>query len=116
MKDINLLSLLTVIVIQILGAYIHWIKLKKTKRAKGTFYDYMVADSPNHSAIALFTIVGGAWFSATNGTADLVNPYLLYNAFVDGVITVKELHIVSAAVGALTTGYAIDSLVNKGAA
>jgi len=114
MKDINLLSLATVILLQIFGSFFHWWRMRSQKRVRGTFFDYLFSDSPSSTTAMFFVIVTGAWFSATTGTADLINPMMVYNALKDGVLSAKDIHIINALIGAITTGYAADSLLNKG--
>ena len=111
MTNISLLSILTVVVSQFLGVFYHWWRMKKKKRVKGSFIDYLFAESPSSTTAVFFVIITGAWFSATTGTADLINPQMIFDAFNDDSLTAADIHAVNALVGAITTGYAADSIL-----
>lgn len=111
MQEINIFSFLAVLSLQSVGVFAHWYKMKRNKRAMGTFYDYMISDYPGRSAATVFVLIGAAWLSVTSGAADLINPELVFTMLSKGILHVASVNgMVSAAVA----GYTLDSVVNKG--
>lgn len=112
MTEINLLSFLAVFAIQLVGASAHWLKMKRTKRVRGTWLAYLFLDDRDKSAATFIMLIGTSWFAASSGTGDLLNPELLWSYLQNG-----SLHItsVNAIFGALTVGYTFDSITNRGA-
>lgn len=111
MKEISLYSFLAVVVFQYIGAYAHFRKLKYSKRVRGSYFNYLFADSRNKSAATGVLMLGSAWFSCTAGTADLINPQLVWAFLEAGVLHVPSI---SAALTAIAFGFAFDSGANKG--
>lgn len=111
MTGIRIDSFLMVLAMAYLGAFVHWYKMKRATRVLGTFFDYLVADYPGRSVATGFAIVAAAWLSATSGTADLINPQLLWESLVAGVLNIQS---VNGIVAAIAVGYALDSGINKG--
>jgi len=111
MTDIRIDSFLMVLAMAYLGAFAHWFKMKRAKRVMGTFFDYLIADYPGRSVATGFAIVAAAWLSATSGTADLINPQLLWASLVAGVLNIQSVNGVMVAIA---VGYALDSGINKG--
>ena len=110
MTEINLWSFLSVVTLQLVGAYVHWRKMRKTKRVTGNFYDYIIADSPGHSVATGLAILSAAWLSTSSGAGDLINPELMVAMLSKGILHVPSINGVIAA---LTAGYALDSVLNK---
>lgn len=112
MEDLNLWSFVTVFVLQCIGAYLHWRFMVKQGRVNGTFFkDYLFADYPGRSVATIGLLLGASWAMAAAGAADNLNPELIWTMLLQGKINVAG---VSAAIGAVGTGYAFDSRINKG--
>ena len=111
MNEVNVYSFLAVLFFQCVGVYVHWRKMKRGKRATGKFIDYMLADYPGRSVATFVVLLGSAWISASSGTADNINPEVLWALLVNA-----KLHgaSINGIIAALTAGYAIDSIANKG--
>lgn len=112
MTEISILSFLSFFVLSALGAYWHYRKMRKTGRHNGTLFDYLFADYPGKSAAVWMALLGSSWAMATTGTADFINPELVWATLLAG-----KLHVPSIGVAALAvqSGYAFDSMLNKGA-
>jgi len=113
MESISIESFASFLVLSIFGAYWHYRKVCKTGRHYGSLWDYLVADHPGRSGAVGIALVGSAWVTATTGTADFINPQLLWELLKHG-----ELHVPSITVAylAVQSGYAFDSTINKGSA
>lgn len=111
MTGIRIDSFLMVLVMAYLGAFAHWYKMKRATRVLGSFFDYLIADYPGRSMATGLAIVAAAWLSATSGTADLINPQLLWESLIAGVLNIQS---VNGIVAAIAVGYALDSGINKG--
>jgi hypothetical protein len=111
MSEINIWSFLSVVLFQLVGAYFHWRKMHKAKRVTGTFWDYLVADSPGHSVATGLAILSAAWLSTSSGAGDLINPELVVTMLANGILHVPSVNGIVAAIAA---GYMFDSMINKG--
>lgn len=111
MIELSLYSFLSVVWFQMIGAWAHFKKMKQNKRVRGTYFDYLVSDSPNKSAATGILMLGSAWFSITAGNGDLLNPILLWEFLTKGILHVPSIN---AVLTAIMTGYTFDSVMNKG--
>lgn len=111
MTEVNLWSLLSVFLFQLVGALAHFRKMKKTKRVRGGYLDYVFADTPSRSAALFILLLGSSWIACTSGKADNLNPELLW-----ALITHAKLHVpsIDALVSAVIYGFAFNSMVDKG--
>jgi hypothetical protein len=108
---INLLIAAIVMVAGLAGAWFHFLEEKKTGRVTGSFFNYMVLDSPGQSGstLAAFVTAMGALYWA--GTFEQVRMDAFVEALKAGVLYSP---MVSAIVVSFTTGYACDSKLNHG--
>lgn len=111
MESISIASFAAFLVMSTLGAYWHFRKVRKTKRHMGTLWDYLVADHPGRSGTVGLALLGTSWTAATTGTADFINPQLVWT-----MLALGKLHgpSITVAVMAFGTGYLFDSQINKG--
>lgn len=111
MESISITSFLAFLVISTAGAYWHYRKVRKTKRHTGTLWDYLVADHPARSGTVGLALIGTSWAAATTGTADFINPELVWAMLMLGKLHGPSINI---AVMAFGTGYLFDSQINRG--
>ena len=111
METISIASFASFLALSVAGAYWHYRKVCRTGRHYGSLWDYLFADYPGRSGTVGIMLVGSAWLTATSGTADFINPLLVWELVRHG-----ELHVPSIAVAylAVQSGYAFDSSINKG--
>lgn len=106
--------MLVVFLLQFLGLYEHWRLMRKEKRIKGKFINYIFSQYPGRSASVFLILVGTAWLSALSGAANYLNPLLLFTVIENGEI---HIELATAITGAVITsfgvGYAVDSRFNK---
>ena len=111
MKDVNMLSLAMVFILQCLGAFEHWRFMRTNGRIGGNFFSYMVSAYPGKSATTYLVLGVSAWASVEAGIGDNVNPELLIALISTGHVPMASF----VAIGlSLVTGYGIDSRFNKG--
>ena len=110
MTEINLWSFIAVLAVSYLGAYAHWRKMKKQGRVAGTFWDYLAADNPAHSAGTGVAILGTTWLNVTSGLGDNLNPELVV-----ALLAAGKLHVptIAALATSFLSGYGLDSQFNK---
>ena len=110
MNEINLYSFLAVLAVSYLGAYAHWRKMKRQGRVRGSFWDYLVADSPVHSMGTGAAILGATWLNVTSGLGDNLNPELVWSLLASG-----KLHVptIAALATSFLSGYGLDSQFNR---
>jgi len=110
MTEINLYTFISVLSVSYLGAYAHWRKMKRQGRVAGSFWDYLVADSPAHSMGTGAAILGATWLQVTSGLGDNLNPELVLALLVAG-----KLHVptIAALATSFLSGYGLDSQFNK---
>ena len=111
METISIASFASFLAFSVAGAYWHYRKMCSTGRHYGSLWDYLFSDYPGRSGTVGIMLLGSAWLTATAGTADFINPQLVWELFRHG-----ELHVPSIAVAylAVQSGYAFDSSINKG--
>lgn len=108
--SINLYSFAFVLALMLLGAAIHWIKLRRSGRTTSTLLSYILTDNPGASAKAGGSIFVVAVAAAGTGVSDWIDPVMLWTV-------VRETHTMPSicffGIGAaLAGGYALDSGVN----
>lgn len=92
----HLHELAAFIAVGIVGAFAHWFKKWLLDEITGSLVDYLFRDHPKNTGLAMFTLVGlacAAWLAGQLDTLD-----------------VRALIAL-----AFTTGFTVDSAVNKGA-
>ena len=111
METISIASFASFLAFSVAGAYWHYRKMCSTGRHYGSLWDYLFSDYPGRSGTVGIMLLGSAWLTATAGTADFINPQLVWELLRHG-----ELHVPSIAVAylAVQSGYAFDSSINKG--
>ncbi|MFA6903337.1 MAG: hypothetical protein WC236_09665 [Gallionellaceae bacterium] len=109
-NSINLYAFAFVLVLMLLGATIHWIKLRRSKRTNATLLEYIFTDNPMASAKAGGSIFVIAAMAAGTGVSDWIDPVLLWE-IVSATHTMPSICFfgIGAAVAA---GYAMDSGFN----
>ena len=109
--EISIASFLAFLLLSIIGAYWHYRKVCKAGRHMGSLWDYLVSDYPGRSISVGVALIGTSWITATSGTADFINPELVW-----ATLTAGKLHIPSITVAylAIQSGYTWDSQINKG--
>ena len=111
MSDVNITSLVSVFLFQLFGVWYHWHVMCKQNRVSGSFWSYIVADYPGKSVATLFVVAGSAYLQCVSGQADNINPQLLWSTLSQGVLGAAPI---GAIVTSVTSGYALDSVINKG--
>jgi hypothetical protein len=111
MESISIASFIAFLIMSTLGAYWHYRKVCKDGRHFGTLLDYLIADHPSRSGVTGIALLGVSWTAATTGTADFINPELVWSMLMLG-----KLHgpSIAVAIMAFGTGYLFDSQINKG--
>ena len=111
MKDIQLAVVAIVLTFGFLGMWVHFLQKKRRKEEMGTFRDYLFADSPGSTGItiiAFFAAMGGLF---QIGSFDQVFWEPFVTALKNGVVYAP---MVSAVAQAFVTGFAFDSMLNRG--
>jgi len=109
-NSINLYSFAFVLFLMLLGASVHWLKLRHSGRTSSTLLAYIFTDNPAASAKAGGSIFVLAAVAAGTGVADWIDPVMLW-------VIVSETHTMPSicffGIGAaLAGGYMLDSGVN----
>ncbi|MEK6849142.1 MAG: hypothetical protein AABY01_01080 [Nanoarchaeota archaeon] len=113
MESISIASFIAFLIMSTAGAWWHYRKVLKSKRHIGTLWDYLIADYPGRSGAVGIALVGASWAAATGGTADFINPELVWTMLLAGKLHIPSVTIAAMAFG---TGYMFDSQLNKGGA
>ncbi len=87
-------QLIVYIIVGILGIVAHYIKQYLTENVKGSIYKYMVKDSPKRSLAMILTFIGSAIGYVLSGATD-------------GMTWASLIGL------AFTTGYSLDSSINR---
>lgn len=108
--SINLYSFAFVLALMLLGAAIHWMKLRHSGRSTASLMEYIFTDNPMASAKAGGSIFVVAAAAAGTGAADWIDPVMLWTI-------VSETHTMPSicffGIGAaIAGGYMMDSGVN----
>lgn len=111
MESINIFSFLSFFGFMSAGAYWHYRKVRKTGRHNGSLWDYLVTDNPQNSSVMGLSLFVASWTASTTGTADFIDPRLLWNLLLVGEIHVPSINMIIMTIG---LGYAFDSKFNKG--
>jgi len=108
--SINLNAFAFVLVLMLIGAAIHWIKLRHSGRTSSTLLEYIFTDNPAASVKSGGSIFAVAAMAAGTGVSDWIDPVLLWNL---AVTTHTMPSICFFGIGAaLAGGYMLDSGVN----
>lgn len=111
MGNIELWSFGMYFLLTLLGAYWHWRKMKAQNRVRGTFGDYLWADSPASSMGTGIALLSAAWLATSSGMADWINPELIWALLLSGKLHIASVNTMALAV---LNGYSFDSIINKG--
>lgn len=112
--SVSIYAVMTVFIIQLLGAVDHWRVMKRDGRVAGTVLDYFLRDYPGHSFAAIIALGGTSWLAAISGAADFLNPETLYSVMQYGMINTEiAAKITGAVITSYGVGYAFDSKMNK---
>jgi hypothetical protein len=111
MKDIQLSIVAIVLAFGFLGMWVHFLQKKRRKEEFGTFKDYLFADSPGSTGITMLAFLSamGGLFQIGSFDQVLLEPFV--TALKNGVLYSP---MISAVAQAFVTGFAFDSMLNKG--
>lgn len=109
--SINLYSFAFVLFLMLLGAAVHWMKLRNSGRTNASLLAYIFTDNPAASAKAGGSIFALAALAAGTGVADWIDPVMLWTMAVE---THTMPSICFFGIGsALSWGYIVDSGINS---
>ena len=109
-SSVNLYAFVFVLAVMLVGAAVHWVKLRKSGRTESSLLDYILTDNPKASAKAGGSILVTAAVAAGTDVANLMDPIVLWSI-------VSETHTMPSICffcigGAFAFGYMADSGVN----
>jgi len=107
----SILSFAAAFIFLTLGAYVHYRKVCKTGRHRGSLKDYLLAESPDRSGVVLLLLLLASWQAVSSGAADNINPELVWALLKAGHLHDPTINTLIALVG---IGYTFDSTLNKG--
>jgi len=107
----SILSFAAAFIFLTLGAYVHYRKVCKTGRHRGSLKDYLLAESPDRSGVVLLLLLLASWQAVSSGAADNINPELVWALLRSGHLHDPTINTLIALVG---IGYTFDSTLNKG--
>jgi len=107
----SILSFAAAFICLTIGAYMHYRKVRKTGRHRGSLKDYLLAESPDRSGVVLLLLLLASWQAVSSGAADNINPELVWALLRSGHLHDPTINTLIALVG---IGYTFDSTLNKG--
>lgn len=109
--NISIGSFLMYFALTVLGAYRHYLVVCKSGRHMGSLWDYLVSDYPGKSMKVGVALLGYSLAMAASGTADFINPELVWETLKAGQIPLASIPLATLAI---QSGYHFDSEFNKG--
>jgi len=110
-QTVAITSFLTFFILQLLGALAHYRVVCQSGRHMTGLWAYMTGEWGKTTVPMVFALFGTSLYSAITGTADYVNPELVWAILSSGQLPLTSLGMV---VPIIASGYAWDSLLNRG--
>jgi hypothetical protein len=110
-QTVPILSFLTFFFLQLLGALWHYRVVVKSGRHMGGLWSYLIGDYKTTTVPMIAALFGTSLYSAITGTAEYINPVVVWHVIMSGQLPLTSFGI---AIPIVTTGYAFDSAINSG--
>jgi hypothetical protein len=110
-QTIPILSFLTFFALQLLGALWHYRVVVKSGRHMGGLWSYLMGDYKTTTVPMIAALFGTSLYAAITGTADFINPTLVWSVLASGQLPLTSFGM---AVPIVTSGYTWDSALNSG--
>jgi hypothetical protein len=110
-QTVPIISFLAFFALQLLGVLWHYRVVVKSGRHMGGLWSYLIGDYKTTTVPTIAALFGTSLYAAITGTADYINPSLVWAVLTSGQLPLTSLGM---AVPIVTSGYAWDSTLNTG--